>query len=861
MTPRRARILLCILPGLAWIIQAISPPAVSPDYETRIRVEIAHRDTSAGILAAEILPAFDQMLRELNTLEHSRSTTETGRITLDLYLNRDADPLTVAAQVREAAYRVYDGIGGRLERPRVHVAGDSSEYTSVWSVYTDGEGPPDRQAVEDGLVWQLERVRGVARVDVFGGSREEIYVSIASGLLRKHAWSPQEVSAGLRLGETIAPAGQLDNGPRQAALVYDSRARTTAEIASNTFHQIPDAKHTRPPDGTVRLQAAAPDRIVRMDGLEHIHLGIVADGTREVTAISREVTQLLREQNLPHGLNATPVFDGGEIERSNRRRDLMLYSAAIAGFLLGLLICGNTVSNTGQTAIAILCAFALVRVLAAEPLGSCAVPHLLPHTATGLFIATLTVRSGLVRLEVFSIGLAAGLSLLLQDPAWACVLRVYLLAHGAIRVTWPLSKYSVYARHEASCRRRTRRALALVLALLAFPAPAFLFLTEGGQLVEYLHLDIDAYASVEAVDAELQAAASALSQTLSPTFVQTQARRGSGSLSAGLQTRTDRNEILQAVRAFNDLGRRGRLVPRADELPGNVHRVPMYATAPTSEGAHAIARLAAREAADAVLHFREDSDRVVLRPRRIDAHLLGVDPGQASLLLQSIISPAVHHKRIASGRETDVRVETRPALSMPRRQGSSVNMDTLLDTASVSSLTGEAIGLSQIFYPTRERRPDVLTHANRNPSAHFSLFVQAPSMREALRRAEQTVSRVALPRGGELHFDLVSVSSPATSFVHPEAVLLPLYAVLVFLLAACVEESWRQGLRVIVYTTLLVSSLSLFGDVLSQWDTMEIAGYPSVVLFSSVAVLRLLHLDGQRLRISSRCRAIRCIFR
>lgn len=539
----------------------------------------------------------------------------------------------------------------------------------------------------------------------------------------------------------------------------------------------------------------------------------------------------------------------------------MLYGSGLAGFLLCLLICGNTLSNTGQTAIAILCAFALVRALAAEPVASCAVPHLLPHTATGLFIAALTVRSGLVRLEVFSVGLAAGLSLLLQDPAWACVLRVYLLAHGAMRVTWPLSQHAVYARCEAPGRSRTRRALALLLALLAFPAPAFLLLADGEQLVEYLHLDIDAYASAEAVDAELQAAASVLNQTLSPTFVQTQARRGSGSLSAGLQSRTDRNEIMQAVRAFNDLDRRGQLVPRADELPGNVHRVPMYATAPTSERALAIARLAAREAADAVLHFREDSDRVVLRPRRIDAHQLGVDLGQASFLLQSIISPAVHHKRIASGRETDVRVEIRPAFSMPLPRGSSVNMETLLDTASVSSLTGEAIRLSQVFHPTRERGPDVLTHTNRNPSAHFSLLVQAPSLREALRRAEQTMSRVVLPRGGELHFDRASISSAATNFVHPEAVLLPLYAVLVFLIAACVENSWRQGLRATVYTTLLVSGLSLFVDVLSQWDTMEIAGYPGVVLLSSVAVLRLLHLEGQRLRISSRCRAIRCIFR
>jgi multidrug efflux pump subunit AcrB len=478
-----------------------------------------------------------------------------------------------------------------------------------------------------------------------------------------------------------------------------------------------------------------------------------------------------------------------------------------------------------------------------------------------LLIATLIVRSGLVRLEAFSVGLIVGLSLILRNPPLLCALRVYLLAHGAMRVTWSLSKYSVYARHEASCRRRTRRALALVLGLLAFPAPAFLILTEGERFVEYLHLDIDAYASARVVDAELQAAASALSQTLSPTFVQTQARRGSGSLSAGFQPHTDRSEIMRAVRAFNDLGRRGRLIPRADELPGNVHRVPMYATAPTSERAHEIARLAAREASGAVLHFREDSDRVVLRPRRLDAHQRGVDLGQASFLLQSIISPAVHHKRIASGRETDVRVEIRPPAAIPMDQVLSVQMESLLDTVSVSSLTGEAIGLSQALYPTRERRPDVLTHANRNPSAHFSLLVQTPSMREAIRRAERAMSRVALPDGSEIHFDSVSAASRRTRFVQPDAMLLALYALLVFLLAACVEESWRQGLRVIVYTSVLVSSLALIAGMLSHWDTMEIAGYPSVVLFSSVTVLRLLHLDGQRLRISSRCRAIRCIFR
>ncbi len=869
MTPFRARILLCVLPGFAWIMSAISPPTVSQTYDTRIRVVLLRRDTSAEILATEVLPAFDRILRELSALEHSRSTTETGRITLDLYLKRDADPAAVAAQVREAAYRIYEGIGGRLERPQVHIAGDRSEYMSVWSLFTDGGGSPDRQSVEDRLVWQIERVQGVARVDVFGGSREEIYVSVPTGLLRTYALTPQDVSAGLRLGELIASVGRLDDGLNRTALVYDSRARTLAEIASNTLSQVHNMRHAGLPGGTTRLVASVPDRIVRMDGLEHIHLGVVADGTRSITAMSRELTQLFNESNLSPGVTATPVFDGGAIERSNMRRDVLFYTSALASFLLCLLILGNTVLRTGQTALSILCAFALVQAVTATPLASCTSPDLLPHTATGLFIATVTLHSGLLRLEVFSLGLTLALSLLLQDPAWACVLRVYLLAHGAMRITWPLSQRAVYARREASAGTRWISATPLLLLLLTLPAPVFLILVDNAELIEDLHLDIDAYASAEAADSELQAAAAHFRRTLSPTFVQTQARRGSGSLRAGFHPHTDRNEVMQAIQAFNSLERRGRLIPRADELPGTVHRVPMYATAPTAETAHATARLAAREAGDAVLHFREDSERVVLRPHRIAAHTLGVDLGQATLLLQSIISPAVHHKRIVSGRETDVRVEIRPPTTIPPPSGSTVHIESLLDTASVTSLTGDAVPLSSAFYPSRERRPDVLTHADRNPSAHFSLFVAAPSMREAVQRAEQAVSRVTLPRGGRLRYDPTSASAHATTYVHPPAVLLSLYASVVFLLAACVEESWSEGLKSVVYTGILVTSMSIAVPVISQWDSIEIAGYPGMALLSAVTVLRLRHMHvgavieaaRQRLRISSRCRAIRCIFR
>ena len=771
VTRLRARALLLVMVGGIQLATFVAPRADAPGYERLVSLEVRKADTDAEILAERILPQFSDMLRELTAIEHSRSVTRNGHITMSLYLSREADAASVAAQVRERAYRVQERIGGRLERPVVSIARSDSSYSFLVAVSADMNRVPDRHHVEHDLVPRLRRIPGVAAVDVYGGTREEIRVEVPSAFLATHAMSVRDLQAGLRHAEIIAPVGRVRSGDQDMPVVYDSRAVHERDLATHTLLQSSAPETALLPTDSVQTVPGRQDRIVRLNGRQHIAVGVRADASASLPGLTRAARSLVDEWTHSQSLTAEVVLDEGAEARRWLIRRRTIAIAMLLGYLCMFRLSGSSTTDTLHIGVGLLVAAGIMSAICSLDSSFCGQTDVLPSVVAGLLLASLCIHSCTNRVELAAAGVLLVLLLTFRDPLALESLRVQLFAFPTLRLTRFLSRTAFPGRPEPQVR--IGRCLPIIAGSVVLPLAVTAAVVVGGHepTSEQLHLDIDAYAPVAEVDRTLLAASDFMEQRLFPVFVQTLASPGSGTMLLQLRAGTDREELMSAIEAFNRGSGRGQLLPLSPELPGKVFRVAMYASADTASDARRLARRTAQQFGNAVLHFREDVERLVLRPRRSIMHARGVDVQDAVLLVQSIISPGVHHKRIDSGRELDVRVAVEPASRDPQ-----TGLESLLRGVQ----TGADTHLYEVFTLTRESRPQTLTHSDRRPSAHFSVHIQAPSARAARRAARDAVLSLRLEAAEQLHVD--TRAAREQSLVE---LVLRVYIVLLTLVSVC----------------------------------------------------------------------------
>ncbi len=95
----------------------------------------------------------------------------------------------------------------------------------------------------------LERIDGVASVDVFGGVEEQITVAVDSARLMGYNLSINYVSQILAANNTLLPGGDIKNGVQSLTVSTDGKLKTVADVA--------DTLIPLPTGGTIRLSELA----------------------------------------------------------------------------------------------------------------------------------------------------------------------------------------------------------------------------------------------------------------------------------------------------------------------------------------------------------------------------------------------------------------------------------------------------------------------------------------------------------------------------------------------------------------------------------------------------------------------------
>ena len=262
----------------------------------------------------EIINKQEEVLKGLTGLEKMLGQAQSGRseITLELAIGTDMDRALLLTANRLNRVGSYPD---EADKPVLDTSG-SEDSPIAWTVIKRATGnltPIHTYGdfARDVVQERIERVPGVSRVNVFGGSEREMRVQINAARLVQYGLTVPDVITALRSANASVTAGAVEEGKRRyvvrtqgefatlqqvrAVVLRSSRTGASGRLGRVTIGDIAD----------VRFDYKAPTAVIRRMGDAAIAVNIVRETGANVIDTMAGIRAAIAE------LNAGPLSGAG----------------------------------------------------------------------------------------------------------------------------------------------------------------------------------------------------------------------------------------------------------------------------------------------------------------------------------------------------------------------------------------------------------------------------------------------------------------------------------------------------------------------------------------------------------------------
>jgi len=297
----------------------------------------------------EIVNRQEEVLRGIEGLEDmiSESRDGQGRITLEFKIGQQMERALLL--VANRLDRV-NGYPAEASEPSMRTS-SSDDNPIAWFVLirTDGNiGAMHTYGdfVEDVIQDRLERVTGVSRVNVYGGSASQMEIIVDPARMARYGLTVTEVVRTLRAANASVSAGDLDEGKRRYVVRTEGEFSRLEDVRHVTLRSSVEAGSGRVARvsvgdiAEVRFASKDPTARIRFNGQPAMAVNTVRENGANVIEVMREIKAAVKELNdaiLPDNkLKLHQVYD--ETVYIDSSINLVQQNIFVGGFLAALML-------------------------------------------------------------------------------------------------------------------------------------------------------------------------------------------------------------------------------------------------------------------------------------------------------------------------------------------------------------------------------------------------------------------------------------------------------------------------------------------------------------------------------------------
>lgn len=283
----------------------------------------------------------EEALSAVPGVEEVTSVSAEGRCSVRVTFAWGTDLDAAADDVRDRLDRILNHLPDAVERPRLRKYDLASFPILILGASSNLDPVKMRKIIEDQVKYRIERVPGVAALDVHGGLDREIHVNLDPQKLKALGLPLDRILE--RIGEENVnlPAGTIERG------TLDIRIRTPGVYESldqlrNTVVAIREGVPIQLKEfATIEDSWEKVTRIVHVDGRPGIRMAVNKQSGRNTVEVAKGVLEEIERINrdIPQ-IHVTPYIDTSDyIKRSiTNLGTSILYGGALAVLVLLLLL-------------------------------------------------------------------------------------------------------------------------------------------------------------------------------------------------------------------------------------------------------------------------------------------------------------------------------------------------------------------------------------------------------------------------------------------------------------------------------------------------------------------------------------------
>ena len=327
---------------IAVIIGAVSlvrlPIGLLPEvtYPT-LTVSTSYENASPEEIEELITRPIEQAVAAVAGVESVNSFSSEGIGNVRVSFSWGIDIDVAANDLRDRLDRISHLLPSDVNRPQVRKFDISATPVLILGVASPLDPLELRRLIDEQMSFRVERVPGVASLDVWGGLEREIQVNIRPYKIAALGLTLEEVRQAIRDANITLPAGEIERGGLEVTLRTPGQFERLEELAATVLAVRDGAPITLDQVAEIRDTHRKVREIIRINGQPGVRLAVRKQPDANTVQVAREVLREIEllNRDFPQA-EIVPIIDFSEyIKRSidNVGRSL-LYGGALASVVL-----------------------------------------------------------------------------------------------------------------------------------------------------------------------------------------------------------------------------------------------------------------------------------------------------------------------------------------------------------------------------------------------------------------------------------------------------------------------------------------------------------------------------------------------
>jgi HAE1 family hydrophobic/amphiphilic exporter-1 len=269
-------------------------------------------------------------------VEEISSTSSEGSSNVRVSFTWGTDLEEASNDIRDRLDRILPSLPEDIDRPRLRKFDPASFPILIMGASSDLDPIQTRRIIDDQIKYRIERVPGVASLDIWGGLEREIHVNLEPDKIKALGLPLDLILNKIRSENVDVPAGTIERGNFEV-LIRTPGVYTNLDEIRNTVVAIRDGVPIQIKEiATVEDSWQKIRRIVRVNGKSGIRLSISKQSGKNTVEVAQAVLEEIErvQQDIPQ-ITLTPIIDSSRYIQSSISN---VGRAALYGGLLAVLV-------------------------------------------------------------------------------------------------------------------------------------------------------------------------------------------------------------------------------------------------------------------------------------------------------------------------------------------------------------------------------------------------------------------------------------------------------------------------------------------------------------------------------------------